>query len=235
MDCKKAQSLVTAYIMRKLNDKDLEDFLEHVDSCEECYEELEIYYTVHYTIARLDEDEADQVYNVKKALQNRLEESRFYIWRTKVSRIYRIGLMVLAELLLVVILMTQADLWQNGTMEHNPICQFLSIHREDRRQAETEETLATRPEHEEVVHAICQELEQLSEAYFALSSESCAICSQCAYPESCRHPEHMIPCIESQGILVTDAAEKCGIEYFYDRHTVTWYGIIFFHHDQKSC
>ena len=41
-----------------------------------------------------------------------------------------------------------------------------------------EETLATRPEHEEVVHAICQELEQLSEAYFALSSESCAICSQ---------------------------------------------------------
>jgi len=98
-----------------------------------------------------------------------------------------------------------------------------------------EETLATRPEHEEVVHAICQELEQLSEAYFALSSESCAICSQCAYPESCRHPEHMIPCIESQGILVTDAAEKCGIEYFYDRHTVTWYGIIFFHHDQKSC
>lgn len=112
MDCKKAQSLVTAYIMRKLNDKDLEDFLEHVDSCEECYEELEIYYTVHYTIARLDEDEADQVYNVKKALQNRLEESRFYIWRTKVSRIYRIGLMVLAELLLVVILMTQADLWR---------------------------------------------------------------------------------------------------------------------------
>lgn len=66
MDCKKAQSLVTAYIMRKLNDKDLEDFLEHVDSCEECYEELEIYYTVHYTIARLDEDEADQVYNVKR-------------------------------------------------------------------------------------------------------------------------------------------------------------------------
>ena len=111
MDCKKAQSLVTAYIMRKLNDKDLEDFLEHVDSCEECYEELEIYYTVHYTIARLDEDEADQVYNVKKALQNRLEESRFYIWRTKVSRIYRMGLMVLAELLLVVILMTQADLF----------------------------------------------------------------------------------------------------------------------------
>ena len=99
---------------------------------------LKVYLANTTAAPRLDEDEADQVYNVKKALQNRLEESRFYIWRTKVSRIYRIGLMVLAELLLVVILMTQADLWQNGTMEHNPICQFLSIHREDRRQAETE-------------------------------------------------------------------------------------------------
>ena len=77
-----------------------------------------------------------------------------------------------------------------------------------------EETLATRPEHEEVVHAICQELEQLSEAYFALSSESCAICSQCAYPESCRHPEHMIPCIESQGILVTDAEKNAASNIF---------------------
>ena len=50
MDCKKAQSLVTAYIMRKLNDKDLEDFLEHVDSCEECYEERNILYrTLYYS------------------------------------------------------------------------------------------------------------------------------------------------------------------------------------------
>ena len=140
MDCKKAQSLVTAYITKKLNDKDLEEFLEHVDSCEECYEELEIYYTVHYTMARLDEDddEADQVYNVKKALQNRLEESRFYIWRTKVSRIYRMGLMVLEELLLIVILMTQADLWQNGTMENNPISQFVSLHGKHKKEAQTE-------------------------------------------------------------------------------------------------
>ena len=60
MDCKKAQSLVTSYITRKLNDKELEEFLEHIDTCDECYEELEIYYTVHYTLARLDKDETGQ-------------------------------------------------------------------------------------------------------------------------------------------------------------------------------
>lgn len=133
MDCKKAQSLVTSYITRKLNDKDLEEFLEHVNTCDECYEELEIYYTVHYTLERLDQDGADQGYNVKKALQNRLEESRFYIWRTRVSRIYRIGIMLLAELLLVLILLAQADVWQSGTMENNPVSRFVSIHREEKK------------------------------------------------------------------------------------------------------
>ncbi len=138
MDCKKAQSLVTSYITRKLNDKDLEEFLEHIDTCDECYEELEIYYTVHYTLARLDKDETGQVYNVKKALQNRLEESRFYVWRTKVSRIYRMGIMMLAEMLLMLILMAQVDLWQYGTIEHNPISQFLSMHSEKPAQKQTE-------------------------------------------------------------------------------------------------
>ncbi len=63
----------------------------------------------------------------------------------------------------------------------------------------------------------------------------CAICSSVAYPESCRHPEHMIHCIEMSGILVTDVAENCGqSNIFMTVHTVTWYGIIFFHHDQRA-
>lgn len=95
--------------------------------------------------------------------------------------------------------------------------------------ADMQETLATRFQHEAVVKELGGKLRELGEEYFALSSESCAICETCAYPKSCRHREYMLPCIESQGILVTDAAEKCGIEYFYDSNTVTWYGIIFFH------
>lgn len=91
-----------------------------------------------------------------------------------------------------------------------------------------QETLATRFAHEKIVKALRGQIEALGEACFALSSESCALCPSCAYPRPCRHPDYMLPCIESQGILVTEAAEKCGIEYFYDSHTVTWYGILFF-------
>lgn len=98
-----------------------------------------------------------------------------------------------------------------------------------------EETLATRFEHEKVVRGICQGIRDMGEEYFALSSESCAVCGSCAYPNACRHPEYMLPCIESQGILVTAAAEKCGIEYFYDGNTVTWYGILFFHRRFDTC
>lgn len=144
MDCKRAQSMVTPYILKKLNDKELEEFLEHISTCRECYEELEIYFTVHYTLARLDDEEGGQVYDVENALQNNLEESRFYVWKTRVARIYRLGIMMLAELFLLVILLSQAELWQTGSMESNPICQFIRGDSQKDTEAEikTEETKA---------------------------------------------------------------------------------------------
>lgn len=91
-----------------------------------------------------------------------------------------------------------------------------------------EETLATRREHEEIVHGICKELDEAGLKRLALSSDSCAICACCAWPEApCRHPEEMLPCIESYGILVTSAAERLSMDFFYDSRTVVWYGIIF--------
>ena len=72
--------------------------------------------------------------------------------------------------------------------------------------ADMQETLATRFGHEEIVKEICQGLARLGVDYFALSSESCGICETCAYPNACRHKDYMLPCIESQGILVTAAA-----------------------------
>ena len=54
MDCKTAQSLVIPYINKQLSDEDMEAFLKHIQSCKECYEELEIYYTVHFALQKLD-------------------------------------------------------------------------------------------------------------------------------------------------------------------------------------
>ncbi len=90
------------------------------------------------------------------------------------------------------------------------------------------ETLATRGQHEEVTRALVRELELRGCQCLPLSAESCQICETCAYPKPCRHPERAIPCVESYGILVTEIAQQCGIEFYADSHTVTWFGLIFF-------
>lgn len=92
------------------------------------------------------------------------------------------------------------------------------------------ETLATRKAHEEVTRALCRQFRDKGEDFLALSSESCELCRQCSWPEGpCRQPGQMLPCIESHGILVTESAQLCGIQFYYDSTTVTWFGMIFFH------
>ena len=61
MTCKEARQMVMPYIRDELTDKELEAFLGHVGSCGECYEELDIYYTIYAGLAQLDDgdDPAD--------------------------------------------------------------------------------------------------------------------------------------------------------------------------------
>ena len=64
MTCKEAENLVTPYIRHELEDDQLmEEFLDHIDSCENCREELEIYYTVEAGIL-------DPAKVTRSALQN---------------------------------------------------------------------------------------------------------------------------------------------------------------------
>lgn len=94
--------------------------------------------------------------------------------------------------------------------------------------ADMEATLATRPAHE----AITNQVEALMRAQgvetYTLSTEACAICESCAYPDApCRCPDKMHPCIESHGIVLTQTAEECGIPFQYGENVVTWFSLIF--------
>lgn len=94
--------------------------------------------------------------------------------------------------------------------------------------SDIDETLSTRGEHEAITsQAEAMVREQGLETY-TLSTEACAICPKCAYPAPCRHPEHMRPCIESHGILLTETAEQCGIPFQYGGNVVTWFSLIFY-------
>lgn len=91
-----------------------------------------------------------------------------------------------------------------------------------------EETLATRMEHEEITRQVTKIFQKHFGQTLTLSTESCAVCRQCAYPASpCRYPERMFPCVESYGILVMELAELGGIEFMNGANVVTWFSVVF--------
>lgn len=95
--------------------------------------------------------------------------------------------------------------------------------------ADMAQTLATRPAHEEVTRKAAQLLRAQGLEVLGLSTDSCAICAHCTYPElSCRHPELMFPCVESYGIVVTALAERLGVDYQYGSNVVTWFSLLLF-------
>ena len=95
--------------------------------------------------------------------------------------------------------------------------------------ANMEETLATRAPHEEITREVLELVKQQAEDTMVLSTEACAICESCAWPDApCRHAQKMFPCVESHGIVVTDLAEKSGIEFYAEGNLVTWFSLIFY-------
>lgn len=96
--------------------------------------------------------------------------------------------------------------------------------------ANLEETLATRPAHEEVTNAVRDLFRQQGVEPYILSTEACNICDRCAWldGEPCRYPDRMHPCVESHGINLIPTLEENGLEFQYGENIVTWYSLLFF-------
>lgn len=74
MTCKEVEQMIMPYINDELTDKQLGPFLEHINACKSCYEELEIYYTIYAGLSQLDgENEGRDMHNL---LQEALHASR---------------------------------------------------------------------------------------------------------------------------------------------------------------
>ena len=61
MDCRTAEGMVSSYIKHDLPLNELEEFLDHVQNCSSCYDELETYFIVHEVTQQLDDDSSDSV------------------------------------------------------------------------------------------------------------------------------------------------------------------------------
>lgn len=124
MDCKTAQQMITPYINRELTDRELEGFIDHIRDCKECYEELEIYFTIHFALQKLDEDK-NVSYNIQKMLKDDLRTSERRVQHRKVARYYRFVLVVLAEAALLLTLFTRIQYWGEGTIEKTSVYRLL--------------------------------------------------------------------------------------------------------------
>ena len=109
MTCKEAESLVMPYIHHELDDRQMEEFLEHIENCENCKEELEIYYTVDVGIRQLDSDTG--TYNIKGAMEEDLLASRQRLYTLKVFDIFRYIFDTLVVISIITMMILQARIW----------------------------------------------------------------------------------------------------------------------------
>lgn len=73
------------------------------------------------------------------------------------------------------------------------------------------------------------ELIQETRNFVLLSNESCIRCKECTYPTSpCRFPDLLFPSIEGYGIIISELAKSCGINYSNGVNTVTYFGAVLF-------
>lgn len=96
--------------------------------------------------------------------------------------------------------------------------------------ADIDETLSTRPAHEELTEQVAELLREQGEKPYILSTQACAICERCAILDNqpCRFPEKMHPCVESHGINVVPILEKLGLDFQFGSNVVTWISLLLF-------
>jgi uncharacterized protein YfkK (UPF0435 family) len=86
MNCIDAQRHIMPFINKKLVSNQLEDFLNHVNNCPNCMEELEVYYVLFSGMKQLDEDK-ELSNNFHQDLLDLLKQSEDKIFHDKLLHI----------------------------------------------------------------------------------------------------------------------------------------------------
>lgn len=105
MRCDAIERMVNRYIDHSLTLEELEGFLNHIEGCSSCYEELETYFIVHAAMDQLDSDSSELAFDLRQLLKQDIKKQRAYVRKKKiwkfVKRAGKILLMGCVLLLLV--------------------------------------------------------------------------------------------------------------------------------------
>lgn len=87
LDCRTAESMVARYINHTLKADEMEEFLDHIEHCSSCYDELETYFIVNKVTQQLAETEEDSVLDFQSLLEQDIRKSRRYIHHRRVMQL----------------------------------------------------------------------------------------------------------------------------------------------------
>ena len=80
MNCDAAQKLIPEFLDDDLDNQDLADFLDHIDNCPECKEELTIQFLVRVGMQRLEDG---NTFNLARELERELADAKKKMHRRK--------------------------------------------------------------------------------------------------------------------------------------------------------
>ncbi len=72
MNCKEIEKLIPAFLEDELDTEDLHEFMEHIEKCEDCKEELSIQFLVSEGMARL---ETGNVFDLQNELEAQIDNA----------------------------------------------------------------------------------------------------------------------------------------------------------------
>lgn len=73
MNCKEAEKLIPLFLEDDLDTEDLHEFMEHIEKCDECKEELSIQFLVSEGMARL---ETGNVFDLQSELKAQIDNAQ---------------------------------------------------------------------------------------------------------------------------------------------------------------
>ena len=117
LTCREASRLITPYIRKEIKTREAEAFVNHIRTCPDCYDDLEMNLLVHNALDVLDNDRATDDFDIEKKLKEDLDRTELRIRKGK-KRNRRMFILILFVELLLILLAVNAFLPAVGDVIH---------------------------------------------------------------------------------------------------------------------
>ncbi len=124
MDCNTAEKLIHLYVKRELDGEVLEEFLEHVEHCPSCSEELEVNFSIYYALKQLN-NEDDDSFDMKELLRKDIISAKSYLQSEDDRQFVERFLGLLAMLLLFLFLAISLEIRYYGGFQKSKLFRIL--------------------------------------------------------------------------------------------------------------